>query len=126
MTALIDALEAEGLVRRAPHPTDRRATLVSLTKRGAAATARMAAERQQAAGWLLGDVAPDDLATFVAIANQVLDRIGAVPPTERSSAREPSAPSPEAGPSQSPGRTRRSRPSRTSGQSTPKAGQEDR
>ncbi len=31
VTALVDGLEAEGLVRRVPHPTDRRVTLVELT-----------------------------------------------------------------------------------------------
>jgi DNA-binding MarR family transcriptional regulator len=33
-TEVVDALEAKGLVRRSPDPTDRRATLVSLTARG--------------------------------------------------------------------------------------------
>jgi DNA-binding MarR family transcriptional regulator len=33
-TEVVDALEAKGLVRRAPDPTDRRATLVSLTEGG--------------------------------------------------------------------------------------------
>lgn len=35
VTALVDALEEEGMVRRKPHPTDRRATVVELTKEGA-------------------------------------------------------------------------------------------
>jgi DNA-binding MarR family transcriptional regulator len=34
VTSLVDGLEAEGLVRRMPHPTDRRATLVELTPQG--------------------------------------------------------------------------------------------
>ena len=34
VTALVDALEADGLVRRTPHPTDRRATIVELTDAG--------------------------------------------------------------------------------------------
>ena len=80
VTALIDALEADGLVRRGPHPTDRRATLVSLTRRGSAAAARMVAERQQAAGWLLGDIRPEELASFVTVANHVLGRISEVVP----------------------------------------------
>ncbi len=33
-TEVIDALEAKGLVARTPDPTDRRATLVTLTERG--------------------------------------------------------------------------------------------
>lgn len=36
ITTLVDALEAENLVRRVAHPTDRRATIVELTERGAA------------------------------------------------------------------------------------------
>lgn len=35
-TEVIDALEAKELVQRSPDPTDRRATLVSLTPRGVA------------------------------------------------------------------------------------------
>lgn len=34
ITDVVDALELEGLVRRTPHPTDRRATLVELTRAG--------------------------------------------------------------------------------------------
>lgn len=34
VTALIDALEADGLVRRVPHPSDRRATIIELTTLG--------------------------------------------------------------------------------------------
>lgn len=35
VTALVDALEEEGLVRRSAHPTDRRAIVVELTPEGA-------------------------------------------------------------------------------------------
>ena len=34
ITALVDALEEEGLVRRKPHPTDRRATVIEMTGQG--------------------------------------------------------------------------------------------
>ena len=34
VTKLVDALEEEGLLRRKPHLTDRRATLIELTERG--------------------------------------------------------------------------------------------
>lgn len=92
VTAIVDDLEAEGLVRRERHPTDRRATLVVLTEAGAAAAARMIEERRQAAQWLLGDVGPRSLSTFVSVARQVLDRIGAATPIEPS-------PGPRQGPS---------------------------
>jgi DNA-binding MarR family transcriptional regulator len=36
VTTLVDGLEAEGLVQRGPHPTDRRATVVGLTPQGTA------------------------------------------------------------------------------------------
>jgi DNA-binding MarR family transcriptional regulator len=35
VTNLVDALEGEGLVRRAAHPTDRRATVIEVTDQGA-------------------------------------------------------------------------------------------
>lgn len=36
VTNLVDALEAEGLVERTPHASDRRATVIEITPRGAA------------------------------------------------------------------------------------------
>src|SRR5882724_3011841 len=42
VTALVDALETEGLVRRVPHATDRRATVIELTKTGASHGCQMA------------------------------------------------------------------------------------
>lgn len=36
VTNIVDRLQADGLVRRAPHPTDRRATLVEITDTGTA------------------------------------------------------------------------------------------
>ncbi len=48
VTNVIDRLEADGLVRRRPHPTDQRTTLATITARGrklaAAATERLNAE----------------------------------------------------------------------------------
>ena len=37
VTNIVDRLQADGLVRRVPHPTDRRATLVEITDSGRAA-----------------------------------------------------------------------------------------
>ncbi|GGM14976.1 MarR family winged helix-turn-helix transcriptional regulator [Dactylosporangium sucinum] len=45
VTGLVDGLEAAGLVRRTPHPTDRRATLVELTGAGTDIVERL--EREQ-------------------------------------------------------------------------------
>ena len=76
VTTLIDALETEDWVKRSSHPTDRRATLVSLTARGEDAAAKLNADRQIGAEWLLGDLSENQLTGFVAVADHVLDRIG--------------------------------------------------
>jgi DNA-binding MarR family transcriptional regulator len=75
VTGLLDALEAGGYVTRGRHPTDRRATLVSLTDQGAAAAARLHADYQMGARVLLGGVPAGDLATFVGVLDHVLDRL---------------------------------------------------
>jgi len=79
VTALIDALESQGWVTRGPHPTDRRATLVTLTEKGTAAAARMVIERQDAAQTLFGGLPATQLAGFVAVADHVLQRFGNAP-----------------------------------------------
>lgn len=72
VTALVDALEERGWVSRDPHPTDRRATLVSLSDQGIAAADRMATERHDAAHALLGGLPGDQIAGFLAVADRVL------------------------------------------------------
>ncbi len=73
VTALVDALEEHGWVARGPHPTDRRATLVSLTRQGVAAAERMSTERHEAAHALLGGMSDAELAGFLAVADRVLE-----------------------------------------------------
>jgi DNA-binding MarR family transcriptional regulator len=58
ITGLVDGLVDTGFVTREPHPTDRRATLVSLTERGEATMAAMDREHQELAELLFADV-PD-------------------------------------------------------------------
>ena len=38
VTSLVDKLEAQGLIRRTPHPTDRRSTIAQITPEGLAVT----------------------------------------------------------------------------------------
>jgi len=64
VTGLVDALEADGWVTRSPHPTDRRATIISLTPAAAATMARLSDSYQELARELLGDVPPAELAAF--------------------------------------------------------------
>ena len=56
VTGLLDALQSDGLVHRAAHPTDRRATLVSLTAAGRETTAALRAGRDELALELFGDM----------------------------------------------------------------------
>ena len=60
VTGLVDALVDTGFVTREPHPTDRRATLVSLTSHGAATMTAMAREHDGLAALLFGDMPERD------------------------------------------------------------------
>lgn len=72
VTALIDNLSEAGFVARGPHPTDRRATLVTLTPQGVEAAERMARERKESAEELLGDVPDHQLVAFIAVADRFI------------------------------------------------------
>ena len=60
VTALVDALEQEGLVRRKPHPTDRRATVIELTAEGSRVTAVGYEEHRQAVAGLFSSLTEAD------------------------------------------------------------------
>lgn len=61
VTGLVDSLEADGWVTRAPHPTDRRATLIALTPAAEGALARLDQSWQALAHRLLDDVPEAEL-----------------------------------------------------------------
>jgi DNA-binding MarR family transcriptional regulator len=75
VTGLLDALQAAELVARGPHPSDRRATLVTLTDSGAAVATAWHAGYRQAAARVFDGVAPGDLTTFVTVLDRVLERL---------------------------------------------------
>ena len=54
ITGLVDGLVSTGFVTREPHPTDRRATLVSFTEHGADVMAQMAKDHKHLADLLFG------------------------------------------------------------------------
>src|SRR6201999_4463901 len=58
ITALVDALEADGLVERRPHPTDGRSTIAGLTKKGVAQQKATWEQRQVEIGKAFGDLSP--------------------------------------------------------------------
>ena len=61
VTALVDALEGEGLVRRVPHATDRRATVIELTAAGTGYGRQMASgSHMDAIAELFRGLTPDE------------------------------------------------------------------
>lgn len=60
ITALVDALEEEGLVRRRPHPTDRRATVIEMTDRGERTMDRIYDEHRAAVAGLFDGLDEED------------------------------------------------------------------
>lgn len=75
VTGLVDALESGGLVARRPHPTDRRATLVALTKQGERAAADWQAGYQDVGKILFAELDPAELAAFAATLETLLLRL---------------------------------------------------
>jgi DNA-binding MarR family transcriptional regulator len=63
----VQALEAAGLVHRDPDPSDRRASLLTITSAGRDALRRTRASRQQLLGDLLATWSAQDLATFAGL-----------------------------------------------------------
>jgi len=61
MVSMLDRLEREGLVMRAPSPTDRRVKLVHLTEAGTALYKQVKQQANAVRGALLGDIDPAQL-----------------------------------------------------------------
>ena len=82
VTGLVDALVTTGFVTRVPHPTDRRATQVTLTEHGAQVGAELAAGRRQFAEVLFADLSDRRFAAIVAGLDALLERLPEVLATE--------------------------------------------
>jgi DNA-binding MarR family transcriptional regulator len=80
VTGLVDGLEAVGIVARTAHPSDRRATLVTLTHKGATLARAMRRDQDSAAQDLFDGVSAADLASFTRTLDRVLARINEVRP----------------------------------------------
>lgn len=74
VTALVDALESEGLVRRTPHATDRRVTMVEITGGAATVERGFAAFHRSVAG-LFDELSPADRDAFVRVISSLERRI---------------------------------------------------
>jgi DNA-binding MarR family transcriptional regulator len=65
VTGLVDGLVASGHVSREPHPTDRRAVLVTATSLGEATIRELVTGHDDLARTLFADVPAERLAVFV-------------------------------------------------------------
>jgi DNA-binding MarR family transcriptional regulator len=74
VTTLVDGLERDGVVRRRPHPTDRRATVIELTDSADGAVGR-SMEHQAAIGHLFETLAPADRATLIRLLGDLESRM---------------------------------------------------
>lgn len=83
VTGLLDALQTDGLVDRAAHPTDRRATLVALTSKGRNVTEALRGGRDELAAVLFGDMPPGRLDAFTAGLETLIERLRAADPRGR-------------------------------------------
>ena len=72
MTALVDAMEHEGLVARRAHPTDRRAVLVELTDAGFRTADELLEPRIKELTSLFDDLAPADRERFLTAVRTLL------------------------------------------------------
>jgi DNA-binding MarR family transcriptional regulator len=75
ITGLVDALEADGWVTRTPHPSDRRATIISLTPASEATLIKLTDGYRELARDLLGDVSDADLTRCLAVIGQLEGRL---------------------------------------------------
>lgn len=78
ITGLVDALEASGHVRRAPHPTDRRAVLVELTDAARATMTEMQQEHVELNDTLRAAIAPEDRAAVERGIDAVAEHLAAL------------------------------------------------
>ena len=74
VTGLVDGLVASGHVTRESHPTDRRATLVTLTGLGARTVADLVESHADLARQLFGDVPAARLAVFAEVLEETTHR----------------------------------------------------
>jgi DNA-binding MarR family transcriptional regulator len=75
ITGLVDAMVETGFVTREVHPDDRRATLVTLTDRGAAAARALDHGRGELARHLFADLPEGELEQFSRGLDHVLSRL---------------------------------------------------
>ena len=75
VTGLVDALVAQSLVTREAHPTDRRATLVTLTPQGETFVAQLKRDHKKLARALFASMSHREFDSFAQGLASVIDRL---------------------------------------------------
>jgi DNA-binding MarR family transcriptional regulator len=75
VTNLVDALEEERLVRRVPHPTDRRATVIEITAQGAEAAGKYWQPFHEKIAGLYRELPVEDQRELLRILSALLDAL---------------------------------------------------
>lgn len=73
MTRMIDRLEQKGLIRRVPHPDDRRATNLELTAAGKALYPQLISAKETVQAQFLRGFSKDDVATLEGLLSRLLE-----------------------------------------------------
>lgn len=73
-TEVVDSLEAKGLVRRVPSPTDRRAVLVEPTPAGRTLAEEVAQRRSSLGALMLSPLADDEVAHLRHLLSRILEQ----------------------------------------------------
>lgn len=87
LVRLLDGLEAEGLVERRPHPSDRRAKAVHLRPKAAPELAQFEEVAAEVRAGLLDGVTDADLVTCLAVLERIDANAAALPEEEAREAR---------------------------------------
>ena len=75
ITGLVDGLVATGFLTRQPHPTDRRASLITVTARGASTVEAMERDQRELAHLLFAGMPGERFDCFVAGLGDILTRL---------------------------------------------------
>jgi DNA-binding MarR family transcriptional regulator len=75
VTGLVDMLETTGFVVRAPHPTDRRARLVTLTATGVELATAWGSDRNREFAQVFAGISGAELGTFDGVLERVLTKL---------------------------------------------------
>lgn len=83
LTRLVDRMTDQGLVKREPHPTDRRANCVFITESGLLAMEAFSPLAQEITEELFDGISPEDVVAFRSVVDRIRTNLRACSASER-------------------------------------------